>query len=131
MSPCEVPPTQPIVPIRGRFQQLLQEFSVTQNGFLPEDLPLSRLPDSYYDPWEALITHLSTLIENRTLREQVDKLPVLSTNRLITEPEKRRAYVVLSFLTHGYIWGGKTAAQVRPFLPFLSCFFLFLIANTP
>ncbi|KAK0647104.1 Indoleamine 2,3-dioxygenase [Cercophora newfieldiana] len=114
MSPCEVPPTQPAVPVTGGFQQLLNDFSVTQNGFLPECLPLSRLPDPYYEPWEALMPHLSALIDNGTIREKVDQLPVLSTSRLLTEPEQRRAYVVLCFLANGYIWGGRTASEVLP-----------------
>jgi indoleamine 2,3-dioxygenase len=112
MSPCEVLPVQPAVSFPSGFQQLLNEFSVTQNGFLPEGLPLQRLPDPYYEPWETLIQDLPVLIENGTLREKVDQLPVLSTSFLHTEPEQRRAYVVLCFLVNGYVWGGNTASQV-------------------
>ncbi|KAK4444222.1 Indoleamine 2,3-dioxygenase [Podospora aff. communis PSN243] len=115
MSPCEVlPAQQPVASFSCGLQQLLHEFSVTPNGFLPDNLPLQRLPNSYYGPWETLIQDLPALIENGTLREKVDQLPVLSTSFLHTEPEQRRAYVVLCFLANGYIWGGKTAAQILP-----------------
>ncbi|KAK0624051.1 Indoleamine 2,3-dioxygenase [Immersiella caudata] len=115
MSPCEVLPAQPVVStFPSGFQQLLNEFSVTQNGFLPESVPLQRLPNPYYEPWETLIQDVSKLIEDGALREKVDQLPVLSTSFLHTEAEQRRAYVVLSFLANGYVWGGKTAAQVLP-----------------
>ncbi|EAQ88783.1 hypothetical protein CHGG_05402 [Chaetomium globosum CBS 148.51] len=89
----------------------LQDYAVTSNGFLPEEPPLRRLPDPYYAPWESLVETLSISIAEQTLRQQIDRLPVLSTDRLTTEPEWRRACVVLAFLTHGYIWGGETASE--------------------
>ncbi|KAI0477370.1 indoleamine 2,3-dioxygenase [Xylariaceae sp. FL0804] len=95
-------------------EDLLETFSITQNAFLPSEPPLSCLPDAYYTPWESLINHLPTLIKQRTLREQVLQLPVLTTNRLASEPEWRRAYVILTFLTHAYIWGGDVPEEILP-----------------
>lgn len=114
MSPCEIPPLEPVLATSSGCRILLKAFDITRNGFLPAELPLSRLPDAYYDPWERLIPHLTALIESRTLRERVDQLPVLSVSRLMTESEQRRAYVVLSLFANGYIWGGDTAAQRLP-----------------
>jgi indoleamine 2,3-dioxygenase len=51
-------------------------------------------------------------LAEHTLRAQVDRLPILSTDHLATEPEWRRACVILGFLTHAYIWGGDSAAEV-------------------
>jgi len=96
----------------------LRDFAVTKNGFLPENGPLKRLPDAYYAPWEDLIERLSALIENNTLRQRVDKLPVLSVEYLKTEAEWQRAFVILGFLTHGYIWGGDAPAQVSSLTPY-------------
>ncbi|KAH6627447.1 Indoleamine 2,3-dioxygenase [Chaetomium tenue] len=114
MSPLETP----VFPSKGVHTDTsplsLQDYAVTSNGFLPEEPPLRRLPDPYYAPWESLVETLSTSIAEQTLRQQVDQLPVLSTDRLTTEPEWRRACVVLAFLTHGYIWGGETAAEILP-----------------
>jgi indoleamine 2,3-dioxygenase len=113
MSPLETP----VFPSKGVHADTppvsLRDYAVTSNGFLPEEPPLRRLPDPYYAPWETLVETLSTSITQRTIRQQVDQLPVLSTDRLTTEPEWRRACVVLAFLTHGYIWSGETAAEVR------------------
>jgi indoleamine 2,3-dioxygenase len=92
---------------------LLEDYGITSNGFLPNEPPLERLPDPYYAPWEDLVGSLPTSLAQQTFRRQVDELPVLSTDRLTTEPEWRRAYVVMAFLAHAYIWGGDTASEAR------------------
>lgn len=91
---------------------LLLEYSITENGFLPGRQPLKRLPDPYYASWEAILDDLPSLIREKKIRRAVESLEVLSTTRLRTEEEWRRAYVVLSFLSHAYIWGGDQASQV-------------------
>ncbi|KAK4139644.1 Indoleamine 2,3-dioxygenase [Dichotomopilus funicola] len=92
----------------------LEDYAITRNGFLPEEAPLTRLPSIYYSPWESVMDTLSVSLTNRTLRSQVDQLPVLSTKLLAAEPEWRRAYLVLIFLAHAYIWGGDTASEILP-----------------
>lgn len=86
----------------------------SENGFLPTHSPLESLPDSYYEPWEYIVKNLQGLILSKRLREVVDKLPVLSTDRLFGEPQWRRAYSVLSFITHAYIWGGYKPTEWVP-----------------
>lgn len=93
-------------------EELLASFNVTSNGFLPSEEPLKFLPNSYYEPWELLIHNIQGLLANGTLRQRVEQLPVLSTDGLRTEPEWRRAYVILTLLTHAYVWGGDKAAEV-------------------
>ncbi|KAF2838398.1 indoleamine 2,3-dioxygenase subfamily [Patellaria atrata CBS 101060] len=83
-------------------------------GFLPSELPLEILPDLYYSPWEAVIRNLQPLILSKRLRGVVDKLPILSTDLLQTESEWRRAYQILAFISHAYIWGGNIPADVLP-----------------
>lgn len=95
----------------------------SQNGFLPTDAPLERLPDSYYEPWEFIAKNLQGLILSKRLRETVDNLPVLSTDRLVGEAQWQRAYSTLAFIAHAYIWGGdKPAARVPPpvTIPFMA-----------
>ncbi|KAL4873083.1 hypothetical protein BDV12DRAFT_116434 [Aspergillus spectabilis] len=92
----------------------LDEYEVSlQNGFLP-DAPLQALEDAYYAPWENIAEDLTARIQARTLRQAVDNLPVLSTSRLQSEPQWRRAYVVLAYLTHAYVWGGERPSDVLP-----------------
>jgi indoleamine 2,3-dioxygenase len=86
-----------------------------ENAFLPNSPPLERLPDSYYEPWEHVMTNMHGLILSKRLREVVDTLPILSTDRLSNVAEWRRAYSILAFITHGYIWGGwKPADRIPP-----------------
>ncbi|KAI1101287.1 indoleamine 2,3-dioxygenase [Jackrogersella minutella] len=92
----------------------IQRYSISENGFLPEREPLKRLPSPYYEPWECLLDHLPSLIKKKTIRKAVENTQVLSTRKIHTEEEWRRAYVVLSFLAHAYIWGGEKASEVLP-----------------
>ena len=82
-------------------------------GFLPPEIPLERLPDPYYEQWERVAANLQPLLLSKRLRSVVKRLPVLSTSRLLTPPQWRRAYVILAFLAHAYIWGGDQPEEVR------------------
>ncbi|KAI9884265.1 MAG: hypothetical protein M1823_003955 [Watsoniomyces obsoletus] len=91
----------------------IEDYGISPSrGFLPNEWPLQRLPDAYYDPWEAIISNLQALLLTRRLRGIVEALPVLSTDYLHDEPEWRRAYSVLGFISHAYIWGGDTPIDV-------------------
>ena len=85
----------------------LSDYEVSpKNGFLPDEIPLDILPDRYYEPWETVVRNFQSLILAKRLRRIVDALPVLETDLLLTEAEWRRAYSILGFIAHGYIWGG-------------------------
>ncbi|KAF1983127.1 indoleamine 2,3-dioxygenase family protein [Aulographum hederae CBS 113979] len=101
----------------------LSDYDVSAiHGFLPTETPLEQLPDPYYAPWETIIRNLQGLVLSRRLRGLVDTLPVLSTELLHTEPEWRRAYQVLAFIAHAYIWGDPPLDRVPPSIsiPFLA-----------
>ncbi|KAI1150356.1 Indoleamine 2,3-dioxygenase [Nemania diffusa] len=87
---------------------------LSKNGFLPAMKPLKRLPDAYYEQWEQILDNLPTLLKEKTIRTEIGNLKVLSTSRLNTEREWQRAYMILCFLTHGYIWGGDIPSEVLP-----------------
>ncbi|KAK3313652.1 Indoleamine 2,3-dioxygenase [Apodospora peruviana] len=114
MSPFEVLPLPYDSHSYGPLPPLSPEYGVSSNGFLPEKTPLETLPDPYYAPWESLVQHLAQFLQEQTLRERVDKLPVLCLSRLTTEREWRRAYLILTLLAHGYIWGGDMPTEVLP-----------------
>lgn len=91
----------------------LDDFAVSPvHGFLPTGLPLQKLPHDYYAPWENLAPRLPDLIQTGQIRALIDALPVLTTTWLQTEPEWRRAYSILGFLTHAYVWGGEKPKDV-------------------
>ncbi|KAK5636916.1 hypothetical protein RRF57_012628 [Xylaria bambusicola] len=95
---------------------------ISTNGFLPVKQPLKRLPDPYYLQWEQVMDELPTLLKEKNIRNIVDNLEILETDRLITEREWQRAYVILCFLTHSYIWGGDVPSEILPpciSIPFL------------
>lgn len=83
-----------------------------ENGFLPNRAPLRRLPDPYYGPWESIVDNLQALILTQRVRRQVDEMPVLAVDGLIEETEWRRAYLLLGFMAHAYIWNGDKPADV-------------------
>jgi indoleamine 2,3-dioxygenase len=92
----------------------LVEFGVSQkNGFLPDTNPLPRL-DSHAE-WEILVDEIPHLLESKRFRQSADAMPILDTSSLGEEPEWRRAYHLLSFMTHAYIWGGSQPSEVRKF----------------
>lgn len=90
----------------------LASYNISENGFLPAEVPLSRLPHAYYRPWEDVIEILPQLLESRQIRLRVDELPILDTSHLSSEPEWQRAYSILAIITQAYIWQGPEPAQV-------------------
>ena len=94
---------------------VLADYGISStHGFLPSSLPLARLPDPYYNKWEAIVSNLQALILSRRLRGVVDRLPVLTTIGLEHETEWRRAYSLLCFMAHGYVWGDEQPSEFLP-----------------
>ncbi|KZL79265.1 indoleamine -dioxygenase, partial [Colletotrichum incanum] len=48
------------------------------------------------------------------IQTRINKLPTLGTKGLHGKAEWRRAYVILCFLAHGYIWASNPPAEVLP-----------------
>ena len=84
----------------------LASFSVSRRtGFMPERGAVLRLPD-YYERWEVLIDRLQELIKTRVIRDKVLALPqlVVDEERLSTDAQWWRAYLVVTFLAQAYLW---------------------------
>ncbi|KAL2852689.1 Indoleamine 2,3-dioxygenase [Aspergillus pseudodeflectus] len=84
------------------------------SGFLPSEPPLEQLPDPYYSKWEWIVSNIQSLLMSRRIRRTVDTMPMLSTSYLREEPEWRRAYSILGFILHAYVWGGTKPAETIP-----------------
>ncbi|KAG9322862.1 hypothetical protein KVV02_001196 [Mortierella alpina] len=95
---------------------VLQDYDVSPHtGFVPYPQPLSRLPQVYYQPWEEIMDHLNSLLESRQLRARIDSMPQLLISHLDTYPQRQRAYTILCFMAHSYVWGaGLDIAQSIP-----------------
>lgn len=77
-------------------------------GFLPNHPPATSLPPTH-TAYEDLVRSppLHEAIQSHELRHKVTTLSTLPVNNL-NLVHKRRAYVILSFVAHGYIWGNGT-----------------------
>jgi indoleamine 2,3-dioxygenase len=101
---------RPISNMLGPLNIVLEDFEVCRYGFLPATNP-PRLSNSYYSKWEDAVASLPFLLNKKALRDAVNDMPVLSTLELLSLAEWQRAYLLLSFITHGYIWGGETPSE--------------------
>jgi indoleamine 2,3-dioxygenase len=91
----------------------MSSYGISKNGFLPAEIPLSRLPHGYYRLWECIIDELPVLIATQAIRHHVDELPLLSTSSLNSEAEWQRAYSMLALIAQAYIWAGPEPSEVR------------------
>lgn len=85
-----------------------------ETGFLPSKYPVVRIEDEYYQPWENLAENLPSIIMSKLIRTLVDKMPVLQTGRLGSIENVRRAYQILGFLAHAYVWGTDEPVSKLP-----------------
>jgi indoleamine 2,3-dioxygenase len=90
----------------------LASYGISENGFLPAEAPLRRLPHAFYEPWERLMDYLPALLRAGCIREHVDALPVLGTCHLDNEQELQRAYSMLAMIAQAYIWQGPKPSEV-------------------
>ncbi|KAM9924903.1 hypothetical protein OXX59_004218 [Metschnikowia pulcherrima] len=93
----------------------ISSFDVSERtGFLPTDYPVTCLPQEYYRPWEDIVANLPALLLTKRVRALVDAMPALSTAHLENVPQTRRAYQVLGFLAHAYVWGTDEPSNKIP-----------------
>jgi len=92
----------------------LKDFDIdSTRGFLPVEDPLTRLP-AYFDNWENIVAQLSKLLILDKVKDEIKHLPILDTDKLKDNREINRAMLVLSYLGHAYIWGGKSIVDTLP-----------------
>ncbi|OKL60566.1 hypothetical protein UA08_03942 [Talaromyces atroroseus] len=66
----------------------------------------------YFHPWIRVTRDLQSLIKDNRIRSVVDGLLVLSRERLETTSQRKKAYSMLGFICHAYIWGGQEPADL-------------------
>lgn len=113
----EVPQSFGIPDGLNHLKELLGKYQIDyKRGFLPKDDPLHRLPYARYHVWEDLADDLPKLLGARLgqARYPLKQLPVLATDKLITDAELRRAHLILSLFAHAYVWGGTTPMDIIP-----------------
>ncbi|KAH7161850.1 indoleamine 2,3-dioxygenase subfamily [Dactylonectria macrodidyma] len=86
----------------------LDTFGISRTrGFLSSNPPLTAFRQVDYVKWDELVARLPKLVSSHTLYQEIHALPLLNTSKLSSELDYRRAYVVLAFLVHAYVWGGS------------------------
>jgi indoleamine 2,3-dioxygenase len=98
----------------------LENFDISmETGFLPAQEPLKTLPEKFRT-WDDIADRLKQLIRSQQVREKVENLPMVTEEDLAEglsdEAQWWRAYVVLSYICHAYVWceGEKGAACSLP-----------------
>ena len=92
----------------------LQEFDISPTlGFLSSSPPITRLPEEY-DSWEHILSDLPRLIAQGQLEKTIKSLRSLETTYLTSELQWKRAYVLLAFIIHAYIWGQRKVIDTVP-----------------
>src|SRR5947208_3517709 len=85
----------------------LAQFDISrQRGFLPGSDPLLRLRQAF-DAWEAIALELPKLLMTDQLRTIVARMPRVDAAPLRDPPQLERAMMLLSYIGHAYVWGGK------------------------
>ncbi|KAJ1994069.1 tryptophan 2,3- dioxygenase [Coemansia spiralis] len=98
----------------------LEDYDISPvHGFLPTQPPLRRLTDLYYEPWESIMDKFNHYLLGHHIRRLVREMPILSTDKLSTQAEYQRAFTILSFMAHAFVWGRNGAASepASEFLP--------------
>ena len=96
--------------------EFLAKYDISSvNGFMGDEIPLKRLGDEYYEPWERIMDKLPGFLhtDKDEFYKQIKELPVLKLDKLKNKLEERRACVVLSFLSHGYIFTESTLRETE------------------
>ena len=81
-----------------------QEYLISpRHGFLPDRLPMARLP-RYYVAWDELAYNLPDIVTAGLITDEVLlRLPLLSPDRLGSHLAYERAMMLLSFIGHAYL----------------------------
>lgn len=93
-------------------EDVFDHYDLSVNGFVPESNQTS-LPDIYQE-WEEACCHLPTLIANKTLPQVIDSLPLMSVEELLSQAEKKHAYLILCMMGNGYLWMHGRDSQLLP-----------------
>lgn len=97
---------------------VLEKYCISpHHGFLDDRLPLTRLSSKKYIKWEEIVAELPSLLqEGSKVRSVIDGLDVLDLDDTILGDvrELRRAYSILGFMAHAYIWASGTPRDVLP-----------------
>ncbi|BAY23618.1 hypothetical protein NIES2100_34100 [Calothrix sp. NIES-2100] len=94
----------------------LEDYEVSpETGFLPTHSPSEvQLPDIFWQV-QKTVSLLPKLMATRKIRSFIDSILKVDVERAtLNQMQLRQAMQVYSYLTHAYVWGEPTPAQVLP-----------------
>ena len=83
-----------------------EKFDLTELGFLPVN-NITKLND-YFAEWDRIANNLSTINKDKKICEYINNLELLDYQLLQSDNEYRRAYLILSLISHSYIFNNST-----------------------
>lgn len=84
-----------------------------ERGFLPDPDPLRALPQRFR-AWEEVGAELPKLLVANRVERAIAGMPMLDARELDDERALRRAMVLLSYLGHAWVWGGREPRERIP-----------------
>lgn len=84
-----------------------------KRGFLPVKDPIKALPHQFL-VWEQIASDVSSLLTANQLRSVLNQLQPLDVSALQTQPQLRRAMLLLSVFANAYVWGEEVSAPILP-----------------
>jgi len=107
-------PTQRTGGIDGELSMTSPQASFNpQQGFLPSVDPLEKLPADFSE-WEDAASQLPKLLLSDRLYALLETLPPFPIKKLGSATEVERAMIIVSFLSHAYVWGGTLSGDSNP-----------------
>ena len=96
------------------YEQCRTVFHISSRGFLPAEEPLPCLPPQFR-AWDDAVAEMPGWLKAGCFQRLIAQLPLLTPSQLEDDPRAMaRAYLVLSALAHGYVWGQTPAATSLP-----------------
>ncbi|PIK61731.1 putative indoleamine 2,3-dioxygenase 2 [Apostichopus japonicus] len=96
-------------------ESLKTRFDISEEFGFAAEYPLSELPE-YFKPWTDIAHQLKQLIDEKKLRDEVHKLPLLDHNKLKSKAEWEAAHLFLAYISQGYVWqdGEEGIPEILP-----------------
>ena len=94
----------------------LNKYKISANrGFLPTPDPVLALSKPF-SAWEDIGARLPQLIREKRVRQEIARLPTFPVTELKREGEWWRAFCLLAFVSHSYVWceGKEGVTNILP-----------------
>ena len=82
-------------------------------GYLPHSDPAQKLSPGN-ESWDLFALDIPKLLMGKDFRKRVEALPDFNVSALVTQADKQRAMMILSYIGQSYQWSENSAATTFP-----------------